>query len=156
MSWHMKTFVSTILWTVQEQTRYWNNSVPNDEMWASLWTATPCQLYKWHHQRNKNTKFENSHHLRKWPTFLLTASKVLLCVIPHHRVKIRVHTTTSHFRSTVCVIQLVCSVQKLCKIPSAYMVMLETTQQTLSRICSGTEGVNSGKPPSLSYQPQFM
>jgi len=47
----MKTCVST----VQEQAHYWNNFVAFDEIWASPWTATQCQLYEWHHPGTTKT-----------------------------------------------------------------------------------------------------
>jgi hypothetical protein len=107
-------------------------------------------------QEPQKCKVWNIHRWWHRPTFSPMASKVLLCVIPHHTVKIRMQTTTSHLCNTVCVIQLVWSVQKLFKMPSSYMVMLEPTQQTMSRTSSGSEGVNSGKPSSVFFQPQFM
>lgn len=105
-------------------------------------------------RNHKNTRFEkpitrdSDQHFHPWrPRCYCASSRI---------VKIRMHTITSHFCSTVCDIQVVWSVQKLFKMPSSYLVMLEPTRQTLSRTCSGTEGVNSGKPPSLFFQTQFM
>jgi hypothetical protein len=73
--------------------------------WTILFQLTKCgQVYELplhaSHingiiQETQKHKVWKIHHPRKRPTFLPVASKVLLCVIPHHRVKIGMHTIMS-------------------------------------------------------------
>jgi len=45
-----------VLRTAKEQMHYWNNFVTIDEIRASLWTATQCQMYEWHHPGTTRTQ----------------------------------------------------------------------------------------------------
>jgi hypothetical protein len=76
-------------------------------------------------QEPQKHKVWKIHQLWQRPTFSPVGSKVLLCAIPYHRVKIRKHTTTCHFCSIVCVIQLVWSVQKLSPPPPIHTMHLD-------------------------------
>jgi hypothetical protein len=100
------------------------------------WNSSDGPLKDVIHIHHENTSFDKIHYPWSWSLFWHMTSKVLVCVIPFHRVKLWVHSITSNFCSTTYAVQLGRSIQNCLKIPSSYITMLQSTQQTLLRIVS--------------------